>query len=808
MTLYRAPQQQPQSVKEAEASSSFRIFEAVQALRDGKLPTNEQLLRMIDIVVGSETLERKKMDMSEDGSKFVDDLITFLEATKRVVEEKNADEDIQEFLFHARLAATSPVAAKTAQAGMGAAREAAGPIDPSEAFNKSMLVARLLITNSEFRNMVTELNDIGQDMMEGIRQKRSARQGGVSGSTSRADSSYTRAEGETIGVASGSGSQAQGMPSGGMATSTEDRPYKYFNPDEEEAPVPPTGGVAGTPARSTEAAKPFVTYSAYSSPTTGAGQSSSMLRDTSRRTTLVGDREAANGRPGGGQPNITADDLHEAIEERLTPERRTRLIERLRDVMIIVQDNSQYVEAIDFLLNSVGSLSSKVSKSTQGQGRTATGRKRRTDANVRAARHDLKHLLARFAGDQDIQPLLDAIKDFNAQLTDDFYLRDFMADVRLFLDRSLHERRYLDSPDYVRKGSDLLNRGRALLFEGYRQETQAILDETQRITTAFQEDSTTQEFGRSLKQLVNNFFFDQEGRLTFKDELARDFATVLLPIIVSQVRYIPIPRIEHNDENIHIIVENIILTSDNFLPNVMEIKLKNAAVVGLRSELASTASTSVTLNFYQIYADIRDVPFYFRKKTGFPRLSDHGVANIYLGGQGMSIILKLGMDLTSTQRTLWIRKCKTYVDDLRIEIRESRHDPLYRAAAPIIDGAVRKAIQTTVETQLRDWVGYLNDQVTSLKSAGAQQAESMGASQMGEAGLNKFLASIGVQSARKKEQAKQASQGSQRRIEGPSTSSNRMIEGSGSTYRESGGGGGRSYRYADEDEPTYESYIR
>lgn len=96
MTLYRPPQVSGQTYKEAEAASSFRIFEAIQALRDGKLPTNEQLLRLIDQVVESDTLERKKREMSEDGSKFVDDLISFLGATKRVVEEKNGDEDIQE----------------------------------------------------------------------------------------------------------------------------------------------------------------------------------------------------------------------------------------------------------------------------------------------------------------------------------------------------------------------------------------------------------------------------------------------------------------------------------------------------------------------------------------------------------------------------------------------------------------------------------------------------------------------------------------------------------------------------------------
>jgi hypothetical protein len=96
MTLYRAPQLPAQSTKESEAASGFRFFEAVQALREGKLPTNEQLVRMIDSVRDSETLDRKRTEMSEDGSQFIDDLLSFLDAMKRVIEEKNADEDIQE----------------------------------------------------------------------------------------------------------------------------------------------------------------------------------------------------------------------------------------------------------------------------------------------------------------------------------------------------------------------------------------------------------------------------------------------------------------------------------------------------------------------------------------------------------------------------------------------------------------------------------------------------------------------------------------------------------------------------------------
>jgi hypothetical protein len=151
MTLYRAPQLPPQSAKEAESASNFRMFEAIQALRDGKLPTNEQLIRTIDSVMDSDTLHRKKSEMSEDGGQFVEDLLAFLEAAKHVVEEKNADEDIQEvgwaglfclqerfadypdqFIFHSRLAATSPVAKQNAAKAAEASKEAGAQLDPKE----------------------------------------------------------------------------------------------------------------------------------------------------------------------------------------------------------------------------------------------------------------------------------------------------------------------------------------------------------------------------------------------------------------------------------------------------------------------------------------------------------------------------------------------------------------------------------------------------------------------------------------------------------------------------------------------------
>ena len=44
-----------------------------------------------------------------------------------------------------------------------------------------------------------------------------------------------------------------------------------------------------------------------------------------------------------------------------------------------------------------------------------------------------------------------------------------------------------------------------------------------------------------------------------------------------------------------------------------------------------------TLTLGQIQADMRDVAFYFRKKTGFPKLQDAGLADVVLGGQGLTV---------------------------------------------------------------------------------------------------------------------------------------------------------------------------
>ena len=72
----------------------------------------------------------------------------------------------------------------------------------------------------------------------------------------------------------------------------------------------------------------------------------------------------------------------------------------------------------------------------------------------------------------------------------------------------------------------------------------------------------------------------------------------------------------------------------------------------------------------QIQADMRDVAFYFNKKTGLPKMKDSGLADVFVGGEGLTIkvhITGAGKDQSSVFKVKDVH-CK--VDSLKFSVRD------------------------------------------------------------------------------------------------------------------------------------------
>ena len=84
-------------------------------------------------------------------------------------------------------------------------------------------------------------------------------------------------------------------------------------------------------------------------------------------------------------------------------------------------------------------------------------------------------------------------------------------------------------------------------------------------------------------------------------------------------------------------VENLTLQGSNLFPNIVSIETQNFMKFSPYNTINDVSHHEFTLTFGHVQADMRDVAFYFRKKSGIPKLTDSGLADVLLGGQGLTV---------------------------------------------------------------------------------------------------------------------------------------------------------------------------
>lgn len=115
-----------------------------------------------------------------------------------------------------------------------------------------------------------------------------------------------------------------------------------------------------------------------------------------------------------------------------------------------------------------------------------------------------------------------------------------------------------------------------------------------------------------------------------------------------QAGFIPIPRVEYTDDSLDLVVENLTLSGRHLFPNVVEVEAHNFVRFSpyTAKSKGDASRHEVTFTFAQMHADMRDVAFEFRTKTGI-KMKDSGIADVQLGGQGVTVRLLLFFSLLS-----------------------------------------------------------------------------------------------------------------------------------------------------------------
>ncbi|KAF8186734.1 hypothetical protein BJ912DRAFT_1032111 [Pholiota molesta] len=745
--------------KNADADRKIRLYGAVDALRHGKLPSNAQIESFLTSIADAHPPAME--GLSREGKRLVEDAKQVVRTTREMVREKNADELLQGFVWHTRRVEKESLKGGIEVGPEGRRCRRIGTKvcihpsryapyirithdrDPPTAVKHLRTIVTLVLTNAEVRKLLADVATIGRDLLaRGAAQAAGALAPAPEAlqrvNESAPNDQFVTAGGRTAGPGETPVLEARVPGLGGAHMHPrEDEPRVWREGQNgeqgEKRPVGEVadrvgekGGVreqAGAVREQAEGAKEQAQDAAVQGmrevhEAQDAGDEQAVEE---KKRGVMGKMKQLRDNINDRIPQQHKDAAHDKLErgkkffteEYFPEERRDQFIFRGKKVILECQKHDDYQESIRWLLSFIEEYAAH-GRDAAGQGKEHVSGLT-DDETLNLCIRELRTLLERFANNMSMDVIIDAVNALVDDARRDEGLRRWWTDVDAYVHKVLLEPGYVLEPDCNTQANKLRESGRVFFQDKYKDHFNNLFSSIGKWFGAMGEDPINRQLGEDWARLTKHLLFDSEGSLKFKPELWNDVRKVIFPSLVDQIGYIPIPRIEYTDDSLDLVVENLTLSGRNLLPNIVELEAHNFVRFSPYSAIQDDHRHRVRVGFEQMQADMRDVKFYYRKKTGLARVRDAGVADVVLGGQGVSATIELISARHDPSSVFTIHSIHVKIDSLKFAIRDSNHDFLYKTLRPLATGLIKKQVGKAVRDALRTGLEYLDGELVAVR---------------------------------------------------------------------------------------------
>ncbi|KAJ7490866.1 hypothetical protein FB451DRAFT_1513957 [Mycena latifolia] len=674
----------PGSAPNPDVDNKIRLYGAFAALRRSRLPTNAQLAAALDYVKANSPVDEKKL--SSEGRRLVGDIRDILASLSALVQEKNEGEILQRFVWATRGVDASALRPADGDKEKGKEELEKAKRDAQQAAHHLRTLLSIVLTNAEMRKLLTDAGTVGRDLLSKGAAKAAERVAPNPEKLQRAD---------------------------------DPAPQDHFLDDDPLAKAKP---------------KATLEHSASASSISGDSDSSDSDEPTNpkdgkegakkNKKTLLGRLQSLH--TSHGKPALEG--AHAWLSDEYFPEeRRDQWLWRGKKVIVECQKHADYQESVRWLLNAVDAWAARARDAGDGVLPAAT-----EDPALRSAIALLRTLLERLAG-ASLDPILEAARVLAGDAKGDEALRAWWGGVGGYVKKVLLQVGYVTEPACAARARELREAGRGFYREKYRGHFEAVIDAAAGWFKSIADDALNKALAEDVARLTRDLLFDGEGNLQFKKTLWEDVRNVILPTLVDKVGYIPIPRVEYTDDAFDLVVENLTLSGRHLFPNVVEVEAHNfvrfspygdakgkAGGKGDGPTKSKSASThEFTFTFAEMHADMRDVAFSFRTKTGPIKMRDSGLADVVLGGSGLTATVTLTSS-KDTQSVFSVARVRVKVGSLKFRIRDTKHDLLYKTFKPLATRLIKTQIQKALADAIRTGFEYVDGQLVGVRDRMAE----------------------------------------------------------------------------------------
>ena len=144
----------------ADVDRKLRFYGVINAFKESRMPSNEQIDRTLQYVVGHSPIPEN--ELSPEGKKLIADTRDIIETARLIVKEKNADELFQNFVWHTR--DTNFDKAKKDPNEVLPVDQEKAKSDGQQAVGHLRTLLSLILTNAEVRKLLSDFSVIGRDL--------------------------------------------------------------------------------------------------------------------------------------------------------------------------------------------------------------------------------------------------------------------------------------------------------------------------------------------------------------------------------------------------------------------------------------------------------------------------------------------------------------------------------------------------------------------------------------------------------------------------------------------------------------------
>ncbi|KAF2453581.1 hypothetical protein BDY21DRAFT_355400 [Lineolata rhizophorae] len=666
-------------MKEKDINNKLQFFGIYSAFARGKVPSNKQIDVAMNSFLESKALASPSKKLSPEGQKLVGEVRDVVEQAKLLLLTKNEGNLLQDFIWQTQqLSGTA-----------GEAQKPGAPVDKetaqqhgNEALEGLRTLGTLLITNGQFRKLLNDATIIMRDMIGDAATSTAKR---AKPSEDQLNQLDQPAEDNTWHDVP----DVKAMRENAKERYNQNKPFAKDSAKKATENASATANPEGNadPAATADAAANEQPVNANGGLKAGADT----LKAQAAENTSDETKEKAK---------TWKTQSKEYFSGKMPQERREQTIWRLKKMVVEIQGHQDYLRAIETLLRlaeTYGGHGRTVAKDSQGKVKGA-----HSDDSLQIAEADLKTLIERFANGTSLDDLFDSINAIYRDAEKDPELRQWFKDVDGYVRKCLKEQGFIMEDAAKDDWNGLYDRGRSLLRERYRTHTDRVVDEFKFIGKQFDEDPQNKAFSQSLQKLVMDLGNDENGKPVFKKHLVKDLTDVIIPAVFEHTRYVPVPRIEISDPMVDCVIENLVVESDNLAPNAVEFSSDNYWRWG-RKKIANKNKNKVMLSSSGTQMDLKDVSYYVKKKQGFPSITDTGVMDVFMGGQGFSFKIEMeNSDKKDKTHFFKVNKVDVDIKDFKIKVKQSKHKLLFSLFKPVAMKALKPAVQKALEKQIKD----------------------------------------------------------------------------------------------------------